>query len=98
MGEHVDVLLRSVHDGDRLALEQATQLGDVDGERVDESDVVGRRELHERQLGEEGPLAVELGVERVPRLPDEDIDERDEVVVAVDPSHRRGRSQLEVAT
>ena len=57
-----------------------------------------RRELHERQLGEEGALAVELGVERVARLADEAIDERDEVVVLVDPSHHGLGHELEVAT
>ena len=51
-------------DGQRGAVEQLGHGGDVDLEGIDEDDLVVPRQLDQRQLGEVGPLAVELGVER----------------------------------
>ena len=75
VGEHVEVLLGGVEHGHRLGLEQLGQQAGVGGERVDEGDAAGPGELDERQLGEVRALPVELGVDRVPRLCDELVDE-----------------------
>ncbi len=83
--EHVEILLRRVEDCQRVRFEQPSEGADVDGQRVDEHEVAGPRQLEQRQLREVRAFTVELGVERVPRLGDEPLDDRSELGVGVDP-------------
>ena len=50
---------------DAGATEHGRQGGGVDGKRVDEGHPVLPSDLNQRQIGDVGPLGVELGVERV---------------------------------
>ena len=63
--KHVEVLGRGVRHGNAGATEHRRQRGGVDGERVDEGHLVLPGDLNERQIGDVGPLGVELGVEGV---------------------------------
>ena len=49
-------------------VEKPTQRSKVDGQRIDQRGLATGRELHESELGEVRALAVELGVEGVPRF------------------------------
>ena len=51
--------------GDTRPAEHLGQRRRVDGEGVDERHLVGPGDLNERQVGDIGPLGVELGVEAV---------------------------------
>ena len=69
--QDLEVLAGGVDDGQAGSVEQLGHRRDVDGEGVDEDDLVVPGELHEGELGEVRALAVELGVER----PDLDVAE-----------------------
>ena len=66
--EHVEILRGRVRHGDTGPAEHLGQRRRVDGERVDERHLVGPGDLDERQVGDVGPLGVELGVEAVALL------------------------------
>ena len=71
VGEHVEVLLGGVGDGDGRALEQPGQRRRVDRQRVDQHEAAGPGDLHQREAREVGLLAVELGVDGVAGLGDQ---------------------------
>ena len=85
MGEHVEILLSSVQNRQPRRLEQPSHRSEIDCHRIDDRDLVLRRELDEGQLGEVRALAMELGVECVPRLAAQPIDQRFELRLRVDP-------------
>ena len=79
-------------DGDRVAREQSGELAGADRQRVDERRAARPGELHQGQAGEVRLLAVELGVDGVPRLGEDRVDDARQGDVVVDPRHRvRGR-------
>ncbi len=63
--ENLEVLLGGVQDCQALAAEDLCERRDVDRERVHERDPALPGELEEGEVGEVGPLPVELGVEAV---------------------------------
>ena len=63
--EHLEVLLGRVQHRQARAVEAPRERRDVDRERVDKGDPALPGELQQGEMGEVGPLPVELGVEPV---------------------------------
>ena len=85
MREHIEILLCGMQHALRVALEQRTQRGDINCQRIDKSGSAGPRELSERKLWVIGALTMELGIERVTRLGHQDIDEIEQLVLRGNP-------------
>ena len=88
VGQHVEVLLGCVEHGLRIGLEEPAHDADVDGQRIDQDQLVVPGELHERQRREVRALAMELGVDRVGGLGGDFVDDGVEIGLAVDPAMR----------
>jgi hypothetical protein len=86
--EDLEVLAGGVHDGGTGPLEHRAERGDVDREGVDQRQAARPGDLHEGDLGEVRPLAVELGVDRVGGLTRQVGDDLRERGVVVDPAMR----------
>ncbi len=82
--EDLEILAGGVHDGEPRPLEHLGQRGEVDLEGVDEHDAVLVGDLHQGDVGEVRPLAVELGVHRVALLFDETLDDLGERGIVLD--------------
>ena len=90
--EHVEVLRRRVGHRDARALEDPGQRRRVDGQRVDERHLVGPGDLDEREVGDVGPLGVELGVEAVVLLGADLVHQHRQARCVDDEVHRRSAS------
>jgi hypothetical protein len=86
VGQHVQVLLGGVGDGDGGALEQLGQRARVDGQRIDQHEAARPGDLHQGEARVVRLLAVELGVDGVPGLVDQLSQEVVEIGLAVDPA------------
>ena len=73
--ENGEVLVAGVRDERAGAGEHRCQRGDVDGHRVDDREAAGPGDLHQREPGVVGALALELRVEAVEGLVTERADE-----------------------
>ena len=87
--EHVEILLGSVKDSLDISIEQPPHRFDIDSKWIDQHQFVAPTELHQRQRWEVGPLAVELGIDRVARLEQQRIDDGIELGLLVDPAMRK---------
>ncbi len=88
MGQHIEVLLGGVEDGDDIGLEEWPERRDVDCERIDEHQLAGPGELHQCERREIRAFSMELGVDGVPRLFEQLGDDRVDIALFVDPSVR----------
>jgi hypothetical protein len=87
--ENLEILTGGMDEGGAVPGQDVAEGRDVDGERVDEDDVVGPGQLHEGKLWKVGLLPVELGVETDERLVGEGVENVGEVVVVLDGSIRQ---------
>ena len=79
-----------MEDGDHVTLENTPERREVDDQRVDQNESGGPGDLHEREAGEVGALAQELGVDGVRRFVQDLLDDSLEPSRIIDPLGIRG--------
>ena len=84
--EHLEVLGAGVHRDGAAGTEQLGEGQRIDRQGVEEGDAVGPPELQHGDVGPEGALAVELGVEGELGLARELVEEDADARVGVDPA------------
>ena len=84
--QYVEILLCRMQHRQYLAVEQQLQGAEVHRQRVHEHDLAGAFDLQQRQLRKVRALAMELGIERIPRRLEQTADELSEFGRVVDPA------------
>ncbi len=88
VGQDIEVLLGSVKHRNGLAVEQPSKGSEIDSQWIDQCRLAAGRELHQGELREVCAFPMEFGVEGVPRLSAQFVDERVEIRLRVDPAIR----------